>query len=96
MVNYIHLDGWISTADVDWLGRPILGGFPVVDFWRRCSTSTSFRCSCVQYKVLSPASMHGVLVWQELNTAVVLKMSFVKGSTDELRDVLSCLMEYKA
>ena len=45
----------------------------------------------------SPASMHGVLVWQEFNTAVVLKKIIRQGGNEkELKDVLSSLREYKA
>lgn len=81
-----------GLADQFWDGIPM-----VVFFGDHVKLPQSFRCSCLQYKVLSSASMHGVLVWQEFNTAVALKNVIRQGEHEkELRGVLSCLREYRA
>lgn len=47
-------------------------------------------------KSTSPASMHGVLVWQDFQTAVALKTIIRQGEQEkELKDVLSNLRQYK-
>lgn len=81
-----------GLADQSWGGIPV-----VVFFGDDVQLPPVLDAPVYNTKSLSPASMHGVLVWQEFNTAVVLKNVIRQGEHEkELRDVLSCLREYKA
>lgn len=94
MVNYTWMDGfplqmWTGLADQSW----------VVFLWWIFGDDVQLPpvldAPVYNKKSLSPASMHGVLVWQEFNTSVVLKNVIrQKEHEKELIDVLSCLREY--
>lgn len=73
------------------------GGIPVVVFLGDDVQLPPVLDNPVYYsKSTSPASMHGVLVWQDFQTAVALKTIIRQGEQEkELKDVLSNLRQYK-
>lgn len=80
-----------GLADQSWGGIPV-----VVFFGDYIQLPPVLDAPVYNTKSFSPASMHGVLVWQEFNTSVVLKNVIQEEHEKELKDVLSCLREYKA
>lgn len=73
--------GWMDFHCGTGLADQSWGGIPVVVFFGdNVQLPPVLDAPVYNKKSLSPASMHGVLVWQEFNTSVVLKMSFVKGT----------------
>lgn len=90
--------GWMDFHCGTGLADQSWGGIPVVVFFGDyVQLPPVLDAPVYNKKSLSPASMHGVLVWQEFNTSVVLKNVIrQKEHEKELKDVLSCLREYKA